>query len=453
MNQVILTINGYLWGLPMIAFLFCTHLLMTVKTGVIQRKTLKGIKLSLTKARGAKNEISPFAALATSLASTLGTGNIIGVATAISMGGAGAVFWCWLTGIFAMATQYAECVLAVRYRENTESGFVGGTMYVLKKGLQSPYIGGVYAFLAALGGVLTGAAIQSNAMSSVITSAVGDNVYIGNISLVKFMVGSITAILTALVVFGGIDSISTVCSRFVPLMALLYALGCFAVLFINRSTLSQTTSLIISEAFSLKAVAGGAVGSTMLHALRFGMARGLLSNEAGLGTSSVVSAAANTPNPVRQGLVAMTATFWDTVVMCLVTGIVIVSTNIALPGSMGMDSSAMCLMAFSQIGYVGEIILVLSMVLFAFSTVLGWSFTGLCCAQYIGGVKCRKPYLCLWVFAVFVSPHMTLDVVWNLADFCNAFLAVPNVYALIMLGGEVSRLTKQFVNKPDEVCV
>lgn len=458
MNEIILSINGYLWGLPMIAFLFFTHLVMSWRSRFIQRKVFTGIRLSVTNPMGVRGDISPFQALSTSLASTLGTGNIIGVGTAVAMGGAGAVFWCWVTGIFGMATQYAECLLAVRYRMKASRGYTGGPMYVLEKGVGSRSLGMVYAFVAAVCGLLTGAAIQTNAISNVVTASVGDkdraiSLFGKSFSLTGVAVGIAAAVLTALVVFGGIKVIGRVCQLFVPFMAVTYILGCFAVLIINRHVLLQTLWRILTDAFSFRAAAGGVTGSVMMAACRFGMARGLFSNEAGLGTSSIVSASANTPNPVRQGLVAMTATFWDTVVMCLVTGVVIVSSVMHSP-AIDLDTAeggVLCYLAFGQIPYIGKWMLVFSMITFAFSTILGWSCVGESCARYIFGAKVRKPYLLFWVLAVLIAPLISLEFVWNLADLCNALLAVPNVFALLMLQKEVREQTDRFIVDVDRV--
>ncbi len=459
MNSIIQTINGYLWGIPMIAFLFLTHLFMTVRTGFVQRKTLRAIRLSAKSPEGDKGDISPFASLATTLASTLGTGNIVGVGTAVALGGAGAVFWCWITGVFGMATQYAECLLSVRYRvKNSKGEFSGGPMYVLREGLNSKILGGVYAFLAGVCGLLTGASIQSNAMAGIIRESLGGRdryvkIFGAELSLTGVIVGITASLLTALVVFGGVSKISQVCSYLVPFMGVAYIGGCIVVLFINRSVLPESLALILREAFSLRSVAGGAVGGGILLACRYGVARGLFSNEAGLGTSSVISACANTPNPVRQGLVAMTATFWDTVVMCLVTGLVIVSTGIA-DNSISFsqtDRGFLCYKAFSRIPLAGEGLLLFSMVTFAFSTILGWCYTGERCAEYILGERGVTAYRYLWVLAVLVSPVVSFDIVWNMADLFNALLAVPNVYSLLMLSSEVKRLTQIFINDPERI--
>ncbi|MGN0452947.1 MAG: alanine/glycine:cation symporter family protein [Ruminococcus sp.] len=461
MNDFILKLNGYLWGFPMIALLFFTHIFMTVKTGGIQRKVFKGIRLSLTRAPGDTGEISPFQSLATTLASTLGTGNIVGIGTAVAMGGAGAVFWCWITGIAGMATQYAEVLLAVKYRVKNEAGeYLGGTMYVLKRGLNSKALSLVYAFSAAAAGMLTGGAIQSNAIGAVVSDALGGKdvcfkVFSAEISLSALLVGTLASALTAIVVFGGISAVGKVCEYLVPFMACVFMLGCFAVLFINRAVLLDSFKVILTSAFSLKAVTGGVGGSAMMLACRFGMARGLFSNEAGLGTSSVISACAKAPNPVRQGLVSMTATFWDTVVMCLVTGLVVVSSVLSKGSTdfFGLSGTNLCYNAFSELYYVGKWIYVFGMITFAFSTVLGWSLIGVRCVQYVFGAKSKKPYLVIWVASVFIAPLLSLDTVWNLADTFNAVLVIPNVSALLLLSKEVKSETRLFINDINRLAV
>lgn len=441
MSRIIQSINGYLWGLPMIAVLLSLHIFSTVRYGFIQKNVLQGIKLSLKRQKGESGDISPFGTLATTLASTLGTGNIIGVSSAVALGGAGAVFWCWISGILGMATQYAEGVLSVKYREKSPSGqFRGGPMYVLKNGVGSKALGIVYALFASVCGLITGAAIQSNAIGDVVTMS-GDK----NTSL---WVGVALGIVTAFVIFGGISSISRLCTFFVPFMAVLYVIGCLAVLYINRGFLAETIKYIMVQAFSLRAVAGGAVGSTLLLSMRYGLSRGLFSNEAGLGTSSVVSASAQTENPVRQGLVTMTATFWDTVVMCLITGLTIVSSVLSSGAELekGYPGGELCRKAFAQIPYVGEGILSIGIVTFAFSTILGWEWTGESCFGYIFGESRVKVYRVLWVLAVALAPLLSVDLVWNIGDLCNGLLIIPNGVALLMLSGEVREETHRYIS-------
>lgn len=449
MDMFIQKLNGYLWGFPMIAFLFCTHLLMCVRTGFVQKNVFRGIKLSLDNSAKDKGELSPFACLATSLASTLGTGNIIGVGTAVALGGFGAVFWCWITGVFGMATQYCECMLSVKYRTKDKSGeYAGGPMYVLERGVQSRTLAVIYAVLAAVSGLITGAAIQSNSISNIVTEAVKkhwDTPDESAFLVVSVLIGAAAAVLSGLVIFGGIQSIGKACSYLVPFMALAYIMGCGAILFINRSVLWESVLLIVKEAFSLRAVSGGIQGGGLMIACRYGMARGLFSNEAGLGTSSVVSACANTTHPVKQGLISMTATFWDTVVMCLVTGVVIVSTCASQPSLLQSGGGVLCFEAFCRIPYIGESLLVFSMVTFAFSTILGWSVVGEKCAVYVLGERAKVLYRGLWILFVLVAPIISLDIVWEFGDLFNALLVIPNVTALVIMSKDAGKETKVYL--------
>ena len=389
MYSIIHSLSGYLWGFPMIALLFCTHIFMTTKTGLIQRKTLKGVKLSLKTQEGGSGELSPFAALSTTLASTLGTGNIIGVGTAVAMGGAGAVFWCWLTGVLGMATQYGEVLLSVKYRTKDLSGnFTGGPMYVLRDGVGSKLLGGVYAAVAAASLLITGSVVQSGSVVAVTKDVFsGKDMYffVGgqSFSLVAALTGAVLGILTALTVFSSISSLGGICQVMVPFMAAVYILASLLILIINRDFLGESLALILREAFSLRAAGAGLLSSSIMLSARYGVARGLFSNEAGLGTSSIVSASSKEENPVRQALVSMTATFWDTVVMCAVTGVVIVSSLLALSKEGEMvwaEGETMCYIAFSRIPYIGKGILVFSLLVFAFSTIIGLSCVGAKCA-------------------------------------------------------------------------
>lgn len=455
MIDFISTLNGYLWGFPMIAFLFGAHIFTTAKTKCIQRNVLRGIKLSVTSPKGVKGELSPFASLATSLAGTLGTGNIIGVGTAVAMGGAGAVFWCWVTGILGMATQYCEVLLSVKYREKTDGGFRGGPMYFLKNGLGSKYLGLLYAFIASVSSLITGSVIQSNAIGAVMEDAFGGwnkSFIIGGyeLSVLALMVGVVASLLASFVIFGGVKFIGKICSYLVPFMAVLFMGGCFLILFINRDVLFESIARIFCDAFSPRAAGGGFVGSSFIVALRYGVARGLFSNEAGLGTSSIIAATGKTPNPVRQALVSMTATFWDTVVMCFVTGIVIVSAIIKTDGSFGIiDGSTACYMAFSEIPFVGSGILIFSMAVFAFSTIIGLSYMGVSCASFVFGKKIELPYKILWTVGVFVAPMISLEVLWSVADLFNAFLAVPNVAGVFLMRGVIKSEDEKYLHNVD----
>lgn len=347
LNQLANSFDEFLWGVPMIVILLGTHIFMTFRTKFIQRKTFKAIKLSVTKDPDVDGDISPFQALTTALASTIGTGNIIGVGTAIALGGAGAVLWCWLTGVFGIATKYAESLIAVKYRVKSKDGtMLGGAMYAIERGIH-PTIGGkkrsmkwiavLFAAFAILASFGIGCGVQTNAISSIMddTFNPGKNLVINffgsEISLVALVSGIIIAICVALVIFGGIKSISKVCEKLVPVMAIMYVLGCIIILFINGDVLWQTVCMIVSSAFSPAAVGGGLAGAGIMLAARYGVARGLFSNESGLGSAPIVASAAQSRNPVRQAMISATGTFWDTVVVCLMTGLVIVSSCIKNP--------------------------------------------------------------------------------------------------------------------------
>ena len=326
-------LDDFIWGLPMIVLLFGTHVFMTVRTGFIQRKTWTGIKLSVTRDPEAPGDVSQFQALTTALASTIGTGNIVGVGTAIFLGGPGAVFWCWIAGVFGIATKYAESLIAVKYRVRTPDGKMqGGAMYALERGLNMKWLGVLFAALAALASFGIGCGTQINAIAEVIEN----NIPIG---IPPIAIGIVGGILTGIVIIGGISAIASVCEKLVPFMAIFYVLGCFIILGINYDFIGPAVSAILSLAFKPGAVAGGLVGQGLMVAMRFGVARGLFSNESGLGSAPLVASAAQTRNPVRQALVSATGTFWDTVVVCLMTGLVLVSTIMKNP-DINMDTIA-----------------------------------------------------------------------------------------------------------------
>lgn len=439
-NNFITMINKYLWGPPMIILLFGTHLFLTVRTGFVQRKTLKAIKLSVTKDPDAVGDISQFAALTTALASTIGTGNIIGVGTAIALGGPGAVLWCWLTGVFGIATKYAESLIAVKYRVQTEDGtMLGGAMYALERGLKMKWLGILFALFAALAAFGIGCGVQANAIANVIKN---------NMGISPWYVSVILVIVTFLVIFGGVKSISKVCEKLVPLMAIFYVLGCILILIHNRAFLLEAIELICTSAFTTKAATGGFVGSTILISARYGIARGLFSNESGMGSAPIVAAAAQTRNPVRQALVSSTGTFWDTVVVCLITGLVLVSTILSTENSglIGLSGENLTSLAFEKIPYIGVPILVVGIICFAYSTILGWSYYGERCAEYLFGKKVLLPYRVVWLVVLFVAPIVNLALVWNLADTLNALMAIPNLIAILLLSGMIAKDTKYYLN-------
>lgn len=443
-NNVVSAINNVVWGWPMIILLLGTHLFMTFRTGFIQKHIFKAIKLSVTKDPDAEGEVSQFQALATALASTIGTGNIIGVGTAIALGGPGAVLWCWLTGVFGIATKYAESLIAVKYRVKTEDGRMqGGAMYALERGLNMKWLGMIFAFLAAFASFGIGCATQVNAIATVCKE---------NLNIQPAIVGIVVALLTALVIFGGIKSIARVCEKLVPFMAFFYVLGCLYILFLNYDFIIPAIVTICKLAFTPGAAAGGLIGGGLMLAIRYGVARGLFSNESGMGSAPIAAAAAQTRNPVRQALVSSTGTFWDTVVVCLMTGLVLVSTimkNPAINADAISDGGVLTSLAFKQIPVIGPVILVVGIISFAYSTVLGWAYYGERCVEYFAGKKALLSYRLLYVIVAAIAPVIALDLVWLIADTLNALMAIPNLVAVLLLSNVIVSETKKYLNDID----
>lgn len=447
MNQIVEIINfidNAIWGWPMIILLLGTHLFMTVRTGFIQRKIGTAIRLSVTKDTDAEGEVSQFGTLTTALASTIGTGNIIGVGTAIALGGPGAVFWCWLTGVFGIATKYAESLIAVKYRVKTPDGRMqGGAMYALERGLNMKWLGILFAFFGAFASFGIGCATQVNAIATVCQE---------NLHIPMWAAGVVVAVFTSLVIFGGIKSIANVCEKLVPFMAIFYVLGCLIILGINYDFIIPALQTIITLAFKPGAAAGGLVGGGIMLALHYGVARGLFSNESGMGSAPIAAAAAQTRNPVRQALVSSTGTFWDTVVVCAMTGMVLVTSIMKNPGidvSNIDNGGVLTTLAFDQIPYIGPVILVLGLVLFAFSTVLGWAYYGERCVEYCMGKKALIPYRVLYILVAAIAPVVALDLVWTIADILNALMAVPNLIAVLLLSPVIVKETKKYLNDLD----
>ena len=444
-SQLVTWVDGKVWGWGMILLLLGTHLFMTVRTGFIQRKTItKGIKLSVSKEPDADGEVSQFGALATALASTIGTGNIIGVGTAVALGGPGAVLWCWLTGVFGIATKYSESLIAVKYRVKTEDGRMqGGAMYALERGLHMRWLGLIFAVFAGFASFGIGCATQVNAIATVCNE---------NLHINKAVVGIIVGVLTAVVIFGGIKSIARVCERLVPFMALFYVLGCIVILGINYDYIIPAITTICRLAFQPGAAAGGLVGSGIMLAMRYGVARGLFSNESGMGSAPIAAAAAQTRNPVRQALVSSTGTFWDTVVVCLMTGLVLVSTimkNPAINANEITDGGVLTSLAFDQIPIIGPLILVVGIISFAFSTILGWAYYGERCVEYFAGKKGLIPYRVLYIAVAVIAPVVALDVVWDISDILNALMAIPNLIAVLLLSPVIVKETKKYLDNLD----
>ena len=430
-------ISSALWGWPMIILLLGTHLFLTIRLRFPQAKIFTAIRLSVTKDDNATGDVSQFGALATSLAATIGTGNIVGVATAVAFGGPGAVLWCWLTGVFGIATKYAEGLLAIKYRVQTENGeMLGGPMYALERGLKMKWLAVLFCVFTAIAAFGIGNTVQANSISMLLNESWGISTYV---------TGGILCLLLALVILFGLKGISKVCSTLVPFMAAFYIVGCIIILWLNAAYLKDTVVLIFNSAFTPQAAGGGFMGTTVMMAARFGIARGLFSNESGLGSAPIVAAAARTRNPVRQALVSSSGTFWDTVVICALTGLVLVSSIIAYPEIDHTQGGALTKMAFGKIPYVGPAILSVGILTFAFSTILGWSYYGEKAMEYLGGKKWIIYYRIAYIAAAYVGSVMNLTVVWNIADSMNALMAIPNLIALLLLSGVAVRETRKYL--------
>ena len=436
-NDFFAAVSSLLWGWPMMILLLGTHIFLTIRLRCPQRKLFTAIRLSIKRDKDASGDVSQFGALATALAATIGTGNIIGVATAIALGGPGAVFWCWITGVFGIATKYAEGLLAIKYRVQTPKGkMLGGPMYALEKGLGWKTMAILFAIFTMIASFGIGNTVQANAIATIANNTYG---------ISPWIMGAVVCGLTAAVIIGGVKSIAKVCGMLVPFMALFYILGCIYILFVNHNYVWPAISLILKCAFSPEAAGGGFAGSSIMMVARYGLARGLFSNESGLGSAPIVAAAAQTRNPVRQALVSSTGTFWDTVIICALTGIVIVSSIIAYPDSSYHDGAALTKMAFGKIPYVGEPLLSFGLLTFAFSTILGWSYYGERAVEYLKGKKWSYVYRLLYIVAVYVGSIASLNIVWNIADCMNALMAIPNLLSLLFLNGILVHETRKYL--------
>ena len=467
MNELLSSISSWLWGWPLIILLAGTHLILTLRLRIPQRYLLKAIRLSVSKDPDSKGDVSQFGALAMALSATIGTGNIIGVGTAIALGGPGAVLWCWITSLLAIATKYGEAVLAIKYRETTPEGkMLGGPMYALERGLADNSHGvmrwvwkvlaiafAVFTALATLG---IGTSVQSNAIVTALSSA--------SFEINPHIIGGVLVIVAGAVMLGGVKSIARVCSALLPFMAVLYVVGCIIILVINGEYMWPTIKLICEAAIDPAAVGGGFAGGSVLIVARYGVARGLFSNESGMGSAPIVAAAARTRNPVRQALVSATGTFWDSVVICAITGLVIVSSIIAYPDITFEDGGELTKMAFSKIPYIGMPLLTFGLVTFAFSTILGWGYYGERAIEYLvrktfkddnseqGRMreiriyrKIRLIYRIMLLLAVYVGAIMSLNAVWDLADIFNGLMAIPNLLSLLFLSGVIVKETKKYL--------
>ena len=437
-------VSSFVWGPPMLILLVGTGIYLTfLLKGLQFRSLFHSLYLALIKRKesgAAEGDITHFQALMTALAATVGTGNIAGVATAIYVGGPGALFWMWMTGLVGMATKYSEAVLAVKYREKDEAGNMrGGPMYYISKGLGWKWLGSLFAMFAAIAAFGIGNMVQSNSVADAVQA---------NFGVPLWVTGIILAVATALVILGGIKSIARVTQVFVPIMIIFYMLAGLVVVIINFTLIPETFALILKSAFNPTAVSGGFLGAMVMQTIRFGVARGVFSNESGLGSSAIAAAAAQTKNPVSQALVSMTQTFIDTIVVCSFTGFVIISTGAWTSGETGARLTSM---AFSQ-GLPGEwggIIVTLGLIFFAYSTILGWSYYGEKSLEYLLGAKSVKPYRILFCIFVGIGAVAKLDLVWGIADVFNGLMAIPNLIGLLFLSKVIASETQKYYYSKD----
>lgn len=442
-EQIIDTMREVIWGPGMLALLLGTGIYLSVGLKGISITKIPYAFKQLFKGRkgSGEGEISPFNALMTALSSTVGTGNIVGVATAIALGGPGALFWMWCAAVIGLATKYAEAVLAVHYRETDELGKkVGGPMYYIKNGLGAnwKWLGMLFAFFGALAGFGLANTVQSNAVSQVLES---------NFNVPTLVSGIVMSVLVGIVLLGGIKRIAEVAGKLVPLMAIIYLLATISILILNAAEVPAAVLLIVDTAFNGAAATGGFVGATIMLALQSGVARGVFSNESGLGSAPIAHAAAETNSPVRQGSIAMLGTFIDTLIICTMTGLVLVVTGV-WDGE--LHGAAMTSAAFSSQLPFGDIILTLCIILFGFTTMLGWSYYGERCAEFLLGPKVIVPFRVLWVAGIFLGTQMSLELVWKMSDVLNGMMAIPNLIALVFLAPVVFRLSKEYFAEEEQ---
>ncbi|MEN2465231.1 sodium:alanine symporter family protein [Ornithinibacillus sp. FSL M8-0202] len=435
MEEIISSINDFVWGPPTLILIVGTGIYLTLRLGFLQFRTLPyALRLAFSPSKQdkkSKGDISHFQALTTAMAATIGTGNIVGVATAVVLGGPGAVFWMWLTAFFGMATKYAEAILAVKYRvENSKGEMSGGPMYYLERGLNAKWLGVLFAIFGACAAFGIGNMVQSNSVSDALSSSFNVPTWVTGLTL---------TVLAGLVIIGGIKSIGKVTAFFVPIMALFYVLGGLAIIVFNFDLVPAAISLIFTDAFTASAVGGGLLGSV----IRYGVARGVFSNEAGLGSAPIAAAAARTDYPGRQALVSMTQVFIDTIIVCSITGITIVMADLAGSGLSGGPLTQASFTAF--LGDWGGYIVTIGIVLFAFSTMVGWSYYGEKCIAYLFNDRAVPIYRIIFVLAIFWGAVQSLDLVWNISDTMNALMAIPNLIGLLGLSGVVVYETKRFL--------
>lgn len=424
--ELLQRVNDLLWGMPLLLLLMGTHIYFTLKLRFPQRHLVYAIRLSLGKGENSASNLSPFSALATTLAATLGTGNIIGVSTAVALGGPGAIFWCWITGILGMATAYSECYLSVLYRSRQSNGtYVGGPMYVLKNGLNRPALGAIYALCTLAAAFGSGCTTQANSAAQAAYLA---------FRIPPQLTGALLALLTGVVILGGVQKIGNLCERMVPAISIVYLFGCLLLLLLYRHHLPAACLWIMKDAFQGTAIAGGVSGGILQHSLRYGIARGLFTNEAGIGTSAIAAAASHTDHPRVQAYVSMTAVFWDTVVMCLITGLVIASNMLYDPLSVqGIAETELTSAAFSHLPYFGNAFLSISLAAFAVTTLIGWSYFGEKATEYLAGSKGIPYYKFLYILMIYIGAVIPMKLVWECTDLINGLMVFPNLLALFLL--------------------
>ena len=435
-------LNGYVWGLPTIILLVGTGALLTLLTGFAQIRylgfALREVLGKITRRGAGAGSVSPFQAVATALASTVGVGNIAGVATAISLGGPGALFWLWVSGVLGMCTKYAEIVIALHYREPDASGTMrGGAMYVLKKGLGMPWLGVLFALLTSLAAFGIGNMVQANSVAQALETSFG---------LPTSGTGIVLMVITAAVILGGIKRIGQFTEYLVPFMAIFYLVGGAVIIAMHAQALPDVFRLVFDSAFSGTAATGGFAGSTVALALRYGIARGLFSNEAGLGSAPIVHAAAQTDHPVRQGMYGIFEVFVDTILICTTTGLVILLTGTWTSGATGAPLSALAFETGLP-GTWGHVVVTGGLMLFSYSTLIGWSYYGETGAVYLFGARAAVPYRVLWLIFIYLGATGSLQLVWSVADTLNGLMAVPNLIAVLASIPLLLRLQREFFAK------
>ena len=462
-NEIIGKIDGYVWGLPLIILIIVCGVFLSLRVGFVQvRKLGKALKYMVKDEEGEHGEVSGFAALCTALSATVGTGNIVGVATALTTGGPGALFWMEIAAFFGMATKYAEGLLAVKYRTTSKDGSIlGGPFYYIENGLGKKWkpLAKAFALFGVLAGLMgIGTITQINGITSAVNNFFDPDAahtvsFFGNkVTIATIIAGVAVTILAALIIIGGIKAISSVSQIIVPAMIVLYIGSCLLIIFTNIGQVPAAVATVVKSAFGLRPIAGGAAGfSVMLISMRSGVARGIFSNEAGLGSAPIAAAAARTKEPVRQGLVTMTGTFIDTILVCTMTGLSIV---IAGSYDKGLEGVAVTTDAFKSglpfPGKVSAFILMICLAVFAFTTILGWNYYSERCLSYlIGGSNktVSRIFRVVYIAAVFIGPYMTVQAVWNIADIFNGLMAIPNVISLLLLSGVVAKETKDYLKR------